>query len=307
VEVGVSNLHRIQWIDTMIRAGRHPNCSTIAAHFEISRRQATRDIEYLRDSMGAPLAYDPGENGYFYTDETFVLPAQLVSSEEQRALAYLSHQYRQSGGALGEQLALLFARLAGEEVGQPQAWERPRLPMCDAHPRTVRWYEPLRRAIAERRQVEIEYLDPQNRRTTRRFCPYRLYNRWVSTYVVGWCLLRDELRSLRLSRIRALRVLDATFDVAPTFDPRDYDEGASMVWGDPYAAVVRFDRPPNPRDLPASAAPVDERTYRLTFFRSGEILTTLLGQPVPFRILSPNWLRERLRTRIRRLIDEEAV
>ncbi len=113
----MSNLHRIQWIDVMIRAGRHLNCSTIAAHFEISRRQATRDIEYLRDSMGAPVAFDPAENGYYYTDTTFVLPAQVISTEEQRALAYLAHQYRQSGGALGEQLALLFARLAGEEGG----------------------------------------------------------------------------------------------------------------------------------------------------------------------------------------------
>ena len=42
----VSNLHRIQWVDAMIRAERYPNCRTIAAKFEISPRQAARDIEY---------------------------------------------------------------------------------------------------------------------------------------------------------------------------------------------------------------------------------------------------------------------
>jgi len=204
-------------------------------------------------------------------------------------------------------LAVLFARLAGEERVQPQVGEQPRLPVCDAHPRTVRWYEPLRQAIAEKRQVEIDYLDPQNRRTKRRFCPYKLYNRWVSTYVVGWCLLREGLRTLRLSRIRALRVLDATFNISPRYDPRDYDAGASTVWGDPYVTVVRFDRPPNPRDLPASANAVDDCTYRLTFFRSHEILPALLGQPVTFRIVSPNWLRERLRARVERLLADGAV
>ena len=51
----MSNLHRIQWIDAQIRAERFPNCSTIARKFEITRRQASRDIEYLRYSLGAPV------------------------------------------------------------------------------------------------------------------------------------------------------------------------------------------------------------------------------------------------------------
>ncbi len=50
-------LHRLQWIDAAIRRGRYPNTNDVAERFEISRRQALRDFDYLRDSLGAPLAY----------------------------------------------------------------------------------------------------------------------------------------------------------------------------------------------------------------------------------------------------------
>lgn len=48
-------LHRIQWVDAQIRAGRYPNARALAAAFEISHRQALRDLAYMRDSLGAPL------------------------------------------------------------------------------------------------------------------------------------------------------------------------------------------------------------------------------------------------------------
>ena len=104
----VSNLHRIQWIDAMIRAGRYPNGRTIADKFEISHRQAARDIEYLRDSMGAPLVYSARENGYYYDDDTFVLPAQVISDEERHALAYLAQRYAGAGGVAGHEAGRLF-------------------------------------------------------------------------------------------------------------------------------------------------------------------------------------------------------
>lgn len=56
--MAMSSLHRIQWIDEQIRRERYPNCSDIAERFEITRRQASRDIEYLRYSLDAPVEYD---------------------------------------------------------------------------------------------------------------------------------------------------------------------------------------------------------------------------------------------------------
>lgn len=47
----MSNFHRLARIDAHIREGRYPNSRTIAEQFEISLRQAQRDVEYLRYSI----------------------------------------------------------------------------------------------------------------------------------------------------------------------------------------------------------------------------------------------------------------
>lgn len=60
----MSNLHRIQWIDKQLRAKGYPYARTIAERLEISTRQAARDIEYMRYSLGAPIEYCPSMKGY---------------------------------------------------------------------------------------------------------------------------------------------------------------------------------------------------------------------------------------------------
>ncbi|MFD1737412.1 GNAT family N-acetyltransferase [Bacillus salitolerans] len=47
----MSNLHRLKWFDQEIRFGKYPNASTLAEKFEISHRQAHRDIDYFKSSM----------------------------------------------------------------------------------------------------------------------------------------------------------------------------------------------------------------------------------------------------------------
>lgn len=54
----MSNMHRILWFDQEVRSNHFPNCTQLAHQFELSTRQANRDIEYMVNSLGAPLQYD---------------------------------------------------------------------------------------------------------------------------------------------------------------------------------------------------------------------------------------------------------
>jgi len=74
---------RYIWFDAEIHRGRFPNASTLADHFEISRRTARRNIAFMRDMLDAPLAYDQTRRGYTY-EMPFTLPDLPVSQEEQR-------------------------------------------------------------------------------------------------------------------------------------------------------------------------------------------------------------------------------
>lgn len=70
---------RIQWLHDEISRGSFPNASRLAERFHISRRQAQRDIDFLKKQLGAPLDYDQRNQGYRYTSP-FALP--LVIAEE---------------------------------------------------------------------------------------------------------------------------------------------------------------------------------------------------------------------------------
>ena len=58
---------RIQWFHKKISANCYPNASHLSERFEISHRQAQRDVEFLRRELGAPLGYCPTRKGYYYT------------------------------------------------------------------------------------------------------------------------------------------------------------------------------------------------------------------------------------------------
>jgi predicted DNA-binding transcriptional regulator YafY len=85
-------LRRLQWIDSEIRAGRYPNARRLADYFEISHRQAQRDFEYLRDSLGAPLTYSARRRGYRYDGEAYVLPGQFVTPLQRGVLGSLGRR-----------------------------------------------------------------------------------------------------------------------------------------------------------------------------------------------------------------------
>lgn len=72
---------RIQWFHKMVSEKCYPNASDIAEKFAISPRQAQRDIEHIRTTLGAPLVYSSAHRGYYYKTD-FYLPS-MVSTENQ--------------------------------------------------------------------------------------------------------------------------------------------------------------------------------------------------------------------------------
>jgi predicted DNA-binding transcriptional regulator YafY len=251
--------------------------------------------------MGAPIEYSAEHNGFFYTDDTFVLPSYLISQEEKRALSYLAYHYGQAGEPLSARLVEFFSRVSGGAWTRPDG--RPEVPVFELDPSEVPLFESLRRAIRDKCKVEIAYLKGGSLPTARRFCPYKLFAKGQVHYVVGFCELRQAIRVFRLSRIQGLRETKEPFQVLPTFDERAYGESVPFSITDPYVAVVRFSGPIDSRALKMNAVLVEKDTYRLEFRSSQDALSALLSLPVGFSILKPNWLRERLRARLEQIAE----
>ena len=48
---------RLLFIDKKLREGTYPNCTSLAAGWEVSTKTILRDIAYLTDSLQAPIEY----------------------------------------------------------------------------------------------------------------------------------------------------------------------------------------------------------------------------------------------------------
>jgi hypothetical protein len=95
-----------------------PNAKKLAVHFEISHRQAQRDIEFMRDSLGAPIEYLFGKKGYRYS-EPFVLPTYFIDKNDQVILEDLSDYYEglfEMGFKHYQGFSDLLKRLSGHEM-----------------------------------------------------------------------------------------------------------------------------------------------------------------------------------------------
>ena len=76
---------RIVEFDRLVNLSKYPNRYSFSSDYEVSDRTVARDIEYLRDMLGAPLAYNRARNGYYYS-EPWNLPTvvTLSSTSEDR-------------------------------------------------------------------------------------------------------------------------------------------------------------------------------------------------------------------------------
>ena len=80
--IGISSTNRIQWLHKKILGKTYPNAQTLSEKFHISRRQAQRDIEYLRDQLNAPIAYLAKQRGYYYL-APFALPSVFTYENDE--------------------------------------------------------------------------------------------------------------------------------------------------------------------------------------------------------------------------------
>ena len=59
---------RMTRLHELLQSGSFPNCRKLAEMLEVSAKTIQRDVDYMRDALGLPIAYDEKRFGFFYTD-----------------------------------------------------------------------------------------------------------------------------------------------------------------------------------------------------------------------------------------------
>ncbi|GAB4454008.1 MAG: YafY family protein [Anaerolineae bacterium] len=292
----------------LILQQKRTTAQALADKFEISQRTVYRDIAALSE-MGVPIVALPGE-GYELM-EGFYLPPLLFTPAEATALflgGKMLIQHAAGSVADAAQQALAKIKVALPAQTRKQALNltgiiefispRERINLDDKHLLL------LQQAIQQRTVVAMHYRNYQDQPTERDIEPYALSYADDAWYVSGYCRLRREVRTFRLSRIEQLRRRDATF--APRRSVSAPADERGLVVRVRFVAQVM----PRVRERQhyafESETPEPDRsavivTYRVS--QADEILPWLLGWGVAAELLEPAELRAELRREVEKMLN----
>lgn len=216
---------RLLFIDKKIRESTYPNCSSLGDEWEVSSKTIQRDIEYLRNMLDAPLAYDAKKKGYYYTENSFQLPAIALNDSDLFAIFIAGKvliQYENT--PIYSRLKSVFEKI--EESLPDKVTIDPgvlddRFSFFSSPHTTIseEVWEVLFSALRTSHSVIIFHAKPEEQvPETRTIDPYHVVNFQGEWYVLGFCHTRKNLRTFAMSRITKALVTTSSFTIPENFD-----------------------------------------------------------------------------------------
>ncbi len=208
---------RFLWFHGKVKARAYPNARTLADAFELSWRTAQRDIDFMRDRLRAPLAYDGDRKGYAYTDWSFELPGLLLTEENIVAVALAvrlasSVPDERMKQALCSFLDDLLGRTGKSGLCSTDIAELISVKNVEYSKVSSPHFPLITEALLKGSPLEITYHSPhKNATTTRRVMPLHLLLYMGTWHLIAWCSLKKDLRDFVLSRIDSAALHDGEF------------------------------------------------------------------------------------------------
>ena len=294
---------------------------------EAAERKFERDKAELLE-LGVPLTWHSGDDehpdGYAVDRDAYYLP-RVDFTQEELAVLYAAGSAALASEAFPGRQDLTHALrkigfLAGDAL--PSARVRMELGAVQAGPELAERVEQLREASVARKSVFLHYQSPKAPAETgeRKVDPYALALRRGVWTLVGFCHLRQGIRSFHVHRIRALRVNTAR-PKTPDFEvPADFrldQHVARFAWEHrfhaPVEVTLRLAGALAPRAaslLPGAAVePAGEGAVRVRLpvtFVDG-LVRFLLSLGAEARVEAPEPVRERQRELARAVLAQHAA
>lgn len=249
-------------IHEALSAGKYPNCSKLADEFEVSTKTMQRDLEFMRDQLNLPIAYDAVRHGYFYEGPVAQFPMVTVSQGELVALLVAQKAVEQyKGTPFQKPLQAAFDKLVsslGEEesISLHELSDAVSFRSSGVPEGQIETFELLADAVMRHERVEFDYKSPQARKPARRRVnPYHLAcidNQW---YLIAWDLERDARRTFAVTRIEAAKNLREKFEKPVDFSAAEMLAGSFSAFEAGRVETIRI------RFSPVVASLIRERQW----------------------------------------------
>ncbi|MCX8157962.1 MAG: WYL domain-containing protein [Verrucomicrobiae bacterium] len=305
-------LERMMAIHQLLAENRFPNAQKLAQQFEVNPRTIKRDIEFMRDRLQLPIAYDASRRGHYYTEPVKQFPALTLTQKEIFGLLVAQKVVAAyQGTAFAHPLQAAMKRLAGLlDDGSPISLgnlsEAVSIRALGPEDTDLALFHLLTEALHAQREVSFDYRKLAQRRWEhRRVRPYHLAYVDYHWYLIAYDCERRALRTFVLSRMKQAHLLKRRFAMPKDFRADDYLRDSFMVFkgNDDYEVVLEFDswatdllrgRKWNPRhewlELPGGGS-----RLRLRLNNIEEILGWVLSWGPHAHVVRPKRLASRVR------------
>lgn len=305
----MSQSERLQYIIRKLNHCDGVSRSEIAEAFEVSGRQAGRDIEYLRERMGAPIVYDAKTRRYHLATiwETY-------SNIDERLIltgAYLKSLF--SKVHLGPYFEEAITRSLYDGISDQVRRVLDRIEYRGQHFDIPDWsiLSTVIDAFASNRCLEISYENREGQLSHRTIEPRRLISYNNTWYVLAYDHKRQSARTFHLSRIHSA----STTDKAMEHDIQVSGKGYGIFLSDQLTEYrIRFTG--NAARIVSTQVWSDEQ--RLAWQDDGSIVMSLKSSSIEELVpavlsfadeaepLSPPSFVEAYRNQVRRMVERLA-
>lgn len=245
-----SQYARLIELDRKIRDGDYPNCLTFAVDWGVSQKTIQRDIDFLRDQCGAPIAYDRERKGFYYENNSWWLPSVTLNEGDLIGVLLavrVAEQYR--GSPIARQIQRTFEKLAemlpdNVPVNPALLYNRFTFTAPPAKPIDEKIWTMVVRGLLARRTLKIVYRTFDGSVASgkeSRVNPYHIANLQGEWYMFGVHHGHDDVRQFAISRIMKAALTVKPFTVPVDFDPEKLLEGTFARYaGDNEVKTVRL-------------------------------------------------------------------
>lgn len=200
----------------------------LAERFEVSTRTIYRDIDDL-SAAGVPVYTNKGRGGGVSLLENYTFSKAMITESERNGLLLAlktlqATRYPDVDGIINK-VGALFKDATAED------WVHVDFSPWGSGPDDQNKFTDARRAILESKVISFDYISSEGVKSHRSMEPMQLVFKGQAWYLWGYCRMRRDLRTFRISRIRNLIVTGETFPRRRFITgDRDNSTGNQIPW-----------------------------------------------------------------------------
>lgn len=194
----------------------------LAEKFEVSIRTIYRDIDII-SSAGIPIYAIQGKGGGITILDHFVLDKSLLTSQEKDHILMALQGIAATDHSESEEL---LTKLGGLFQSKNTGWIEVDFSNWIKNNPRQDIFNSIKNAIFSRSVIAFYYFGSNRESTKRQVEPLRLVFKSKDWYLYAFCLLRNDFRFFKLTRIRNLEILPEHYsrELPPSFSAHQFTE-----------------------------------------------------------------------------------